>query len=260
MLQWLIELPLLPGIFLFMLLIMVAGVLIFILVHHFFVKPVYQKVHYRISRLLFRTTASLLALMLSFTYANQRVDFFTIKGSIQAEASEIVDIHMNLGFFGTPEAKQLQRELQAYVKIMLEEGWEPIVAAPFETRTFQKFKSIYGQALTLQVQNESQAGLKNEILADMDEMSDYLQVRFYKTRPETPFLFYVACFGFIVVMILFSTYTPDKIAVIFLSLYNAFIALILYFILLMNNPLVGPLKIKAEAFDILEETIERNLK
>ncbi len=260
MIQWLIELPLSLGLISFITIIVVLGGLIFITVHYLFVKPVYKKTHYQISKMLFRTVASLLALMLSFTYANQRIDYITVKNSIQAEASEIVDIHMNLGLFQTPQAELLQAELRSYVTIMIEEGWEPIKDDPFRSQTFLKFREINKGIIMLEVNSQVQEDLKRLLLQDIDEMSDYLQVRFYKTRPETPFLFYVACFGFIVAMILFATYTPDRISVIFISLYNIFIALVLYFILMMNNPLIGPLQVKAESFQILKETIDRGVK
>lgn len=260
MLDWLIDLPLLGGLLLFIGIVILVGVLIFIAVHYLFVKPIYEKPHYQVSKVLFRTSASLLALMLSFTYANQRIDYFTIKSSIQAEASTLVDIHMNLRSYGTQEAEQIQGMVQRYVTTALEEGWKPIMDAPFESKTFMDFRSVHDAILNLTIDDERQATLKADLLKDVDELSDYMQVRFYKTRPETPFLFYVACFGFVVVMVLFSTNKPDKISILFISLYNAFIGVVLYFIVMMNNPLVGPLQVKAESFEILKEAIDKHVK
>lgn len=257
---WLIELSLTQGLLSFIAIMVVLGGVIFTTVHHYFVKQVYQKIHYQISKMLFRTVASLLALMLSFTYANQRIDYITVKNSIQAEASKVVSIHMNLEMYHTPQSEILQKELRSYVKIMTEEGWKPIKEDPFRSKTFLKFREINKGIVNLETNNQMQENVKRQLVQDVDEMSDYLQVRFYKTRPETPFLFYVACFGFVVVMILYSTYPPDRISIIFISLYNMFIALVLYFILMMNNPFVGPLQVKADAFQILRETIDRGVE
>lgn len=260
MLNWLLDIPFIYGVLIFVFALVIAGALIFISVHHLFIKPNFQKAHYQVSKLLFRTSASLLAMLLSFTYANQRIDYFTIKNSIQAEASTLVDIHMDLAFYGSQEANEIQKKIRAYVKITLEEGWEPITRAPFESQSFREFRVIYKDLLSLEANGENQTRLKANLLEDADALSDYLQVRFYKTRPESPYLFYLAFFGFVVVMILFSAYKPDKISILFVSLYNCFIGVVLYFIVMMNNPLVGPLQVKAEPFEILKETIEKNIK
>ncbi len=260
MFEWLIDWPLIWGLIFFISIGVLSGILIFVAVYHLFVKPNYQKQHYQVSKLLFRTSASLLALMLSFTYANQRIDYITLKSSIQAEASTLVDIHMTLHFYNTKEAEEIQKLVQQYVGGVLDEGWGPIKEAPFESKTFSNYRNIFDHILKLNAGDENHIRLKNDLLQDVDALSDYMQIRFYKTRPETPFLFYVACFGFVIVMILFSAYKPDKISVLFVSLYNSFIGVVLYFIVMMNNPLVGPLQVKADSFEILKETIDKNLK
>jgi hypothetical protein len=61
-------------------------------------------------------------------------------------------------------------------------------------------------------------------------------------------------------MILFSVYKPDRVSLMFLSLYNAFIAMIIYFIIMMSNPLIGPLQIQPEPFLILKDAIEAEYK
>jgi hypothetical protein len=83
-----------------------------------------------------------------------------------------------------------------------------------------------------------------------------MQVRIYQARPETPFLLYIALSGFVVSMIFFSAYRPDKVSISFISLYNAFIGLVLYFVILMNNPLIGPIQIQSESLQILQEAID----
>ena len=81
----------------------------------------------------------------------------------------------------------------------------------------------------------------------------------YSSRPEQFNLIYTSIFGLFAIMILFSVYPPNGLNILFLSLYNGFIGLLMYFILMMNNPLIGPLQLKAEPFQILKETIEANM-
>jgi len=55
---------------------------------------------------------------------------------------------------------------------------------------------------------------------------------------------------------MFSVFPPDLITVGFLALYIAFIAVVLYFISMMGNPLKGPLQLDPGPFILLKETIE----
>lgn len=255
--KWLLELPLVIGLPVFVAIIVITGSLIFILVHKYVIKPAFFKVHYNVTKLLFRSSASLLSLLLSFTLANQRSEYFALRSSLQEEAALLVDIHMDLEYYNSPEASALQKDIRNHIKIEVEEGWEPLVKSPFESQTFNSFREIYGKLLQLEAINPTQVNLKQSLLSDADAVSDFMQVRFYKSRPETSELFYLSFFGFVIVMVLFATYTPDKITLLFISLYNIFIGSVLYFIILMNNPLAGPLKVKAEPFHILKETIDK---
>jgi len=259
MIDLLFELSLFTGILIFLVCTVLLGAVIFLVFHHLNTKINLSKRHSQVGRVLFRTSASLLALLLSFTYASQRVDYFKIKQSLELEASQIVDIHMDLELFDEPEAESIRQKIRNYVLVMLEEGWKPVSESPFQSRTYLFFFEIYQDIHKIEASNEFQEQLKTNLIADIDEISDHMQVRFYQTNAETPFLIYIALFGFVVVMIFFSVYTPDKITIAFISLFNAFIGLVLYFIVMMNNPLIGPLQIQPESFQILKEAIDTEL-
>lgn len=256
MINLLLKLPLFAGILLFLVCIVTLGIIIFFSSHYFYIKGKISKSQVQVGRVLFRTSASLLALLLSFTFASQRVDYFKIKQSLEYEASQLVDIHIDLGLFDSPSAELISQNVRDYVGIILEEGWKPITENPFESSTFVQFLEIYQDIHNLEANDALQLQLKESLIADIDEVSGYLQVRFYMTRPEIPFLAYIALFGFVVVMIFFSVYTPDKVSIAFISLFNAFIGLVLFFILLMNNPLIGPIQIQPEPFQILQDAMD----
>ena len=100
---------------------------------------------------------------------------------------------------------------------------------------------------------QKQKQLKQSLLADIDEVSDFMQVRSYRSKPEPLILIYIAAFGVLVSSILFSVYRPDRITITFFTLYNSFVAIVLYFIIMMNNPLLGPFKIQNEPFRMIME-------
>jgi len=246
--QWPLEYSL--AVFLFVTLVL--SIIIYLTAHSL-IKNKLSKPHERTGRVLFRTTASLLALLLSFTFANQRVNYYKIKDSLELEASHLVDIWLDLQLFGTPEASEIQEKVKHYIRIILHEEIKPNEDKPLFGPPVGIFISIYNKISELEPTTEKQMQLKQNLLVDIDEVSDFMQVRSYRSKPEPLVLIYIATFGFVVSCILFSVYKPDKISITFLSLYNAFVAIVLYFIIMMNNPLIGPLKIQNEPFKMIIE-------
>jgi hypothetical protein len=207
---------------------------------------------------LFRISASLLALVLSLTFANQRVSYFQVKGNLEVEASKLVDVHVALGLMEHVEARAMQQKVRVYIGKIMKEGWVPLFATPFESEQFVLFKDLYKAIHELEVEGDKDLRLKNNILADLDEASDLWQLRAYSTISSSSPLIYTCFLGLIITMILFGTNEPDKKTMLMGSCYVIFAGTILYFILAMSNPLRGPLKLDAGPFRVLQETIDKN--
>lgn len=241
----------------FLFVTVLVSMLIYLISHRIVLKRLKRR-HERTGRVLFRTTASLLALLLSLTFANQRVNYYKIKDSLESEASHLVDITVDLQLFDTPRAKELQEKVKHYIRSILHEKQKTEDENPFFTPSVSIFIMLYNNISDLEATTPKQVQLKQNLLADIDAVSDFMQVRGYRSRPEPLNLIYIAAFGFIVSSILFSVYKPDRISISFLSLYNGFVAIVLYFIIIMNNPFIGPLRIENEPFKILIEIANMN--
>lgn len=220
---------------------------------YFAIKSRLKKNHERTGRVLFRTTASLLALLLSLSFANQRVNYYKIKDALENEASQLVDIWLDLQMYNTQEAKDLQQKVKHYIRSILHNEIDYQEENPLFGPPVGIFIWLYNGITDLEPQTPKQERLKQNLLDDIDEVSDFMQVRSYRSKPDPLFLLYIAAFGFVVSSILFSVYPPDRISITFFSLYNAFVAIVLYFIIMMNNPLIGPLQIQNEPFMMIIE-------
>jgi len=240
------------------LLIAILCSLFIYLVSHKAVKNSLKKQHERTGRVLFRTTASLLALLLSLSFANQRVNYYKVKDALESEASQLVDIWLDLQLYGTPEASDLKEKVKFYIRSILHEDIDYNHENPLFGPPVGIFIMLYNQISELEPQTAKQKLLKQNLLTDVDEVSDFMQVRNYRSKPEPLILIYIAAFGFIVSSVLFSVYKPDRITISFFTLYNAFVAIVLYFIIIMNNPLIGPLKIQNEPFKMIIELANMN--
>lgn len=251
------DLPLALSLTAFLFVTVLLSIIIYLLAHRVIVNQLKRR-HERTGRVLFRTSASLLALLLSFTFANQRVNYYKIKDSLESEASHLVDISLDLQLFGTPRAREIQEKVKHYIRSILHDEIKTENENPFFTPSVSIFIMLYNNISDLETTTPKQEQLKKNLLADIDAVSDFMQIRGYRSRPEPLNLIFIATFGFVVSSILFGVYKPDKISITFLSLYNAFVAIVLYFIIIMNNPLIGPLRIENEPFKILLEIANMN--
>jgi len=257
MIDFLINSSLGTGLLIFVLITVSFGLIIY-LISHQIIKNDLSKKHVGMGRTLFRVSASLLGLILSITFANQRVNYFTLKSSIEAEASTMVDLKIDLDLYDTEESYLIQKKIIEYVLYISTDGWKSLHKDPFKSKPFVLFREIYLDINHLEPLTPLQERLKGNLLTDIDHISDYLQVRLYSMREESNPLIYTSIFGLAGIMILFAVYPPDRLTISFLAIYVAFIGIVLYFILMMSNPLKGPLQIEPGPFLLLKETIEAN--
>ena len=254
--NWILSLPLAVGIILFSLCIVLLGLILYLLTYFYYAKSRLNKKHERVGRVLFKSSAGLMALLLSFNFALQQGDHNKIKSSLELQAAKLVNLHIDLRLFDSLEATAIQEKLRAYISVVIEEGWKPITENPLLSETYLMFNEIYEDIHNLEPANDFQSDLKNKMLSNVEIGNESLQIRIYQSKPEVPFLIYVAIMGFAITAILFSVYDPDNISVPFFSLYSIFIGIVMYFILLLNNPFSGPMQIVSEPFQILQEAIE----
>jgi len=246
--SYFLEMPLVWSLPLFLLIALLSSIGIYLLSHRL-LKSKLGKSHERTGRVLFRTTASLLALLLSFTFANQRVNYYKIKDSLEAEAAQLLDIMVDLQMFRTEEAKDIQEKVRHYMRSIIHEDFETENENPLLTPSVYIFISLYNNISTMEVHDEIQSRLKENILTDIDAVSNLMQIRSYRSTPEPLYFIFIAGFGFFVSAILFGVYKPDLVSIVFFSFYNAFVAIVLYFIIMLNNPMIGPLKIDNKPMD-----------
>lgn len=257
MIDFLIDHSLTQGLGVFIVATILFSLIIYLFSNYLF-KGKIKKKHETVGRTLFRVAASLLSLILSITFANQRVSYFQIKNSMVAEASVMVDLKMDLDLYDTKEALDIQPKILKYVLFISEDGWKSLHEDPFKSRPFEMFKEINLDINQLEANSHLQERLKERMLDDIDLVSDYIQVRLYSSREESNPLIHTSVFGLAGIMILFAVFPPDRLTIGFLFIYVAFVGIILYFILMMGNPLKGPLQIEPGPFILLKETIEAN--
>ena len=162
MIDILYNLSLETGLLLFLVITILFGFAIY-LTTHFIIRSFIKKNHERVGRTLFRVGASLHGLLLSITFANLRVSYFTLKTTIEAEASKLVDIHIDLGLINSEESSLIQEKVREYVLSISDDGWLTLYEDPFKSRQFVQFLEIYEDINRLEVKDEFENGLKQNL-------------------------------------------------------------------------------------------------
>lgn len=211
------------------------------------------KQHQRVGRLLFRVSAGLIALLISLSYANERVEHNRVRDSLELEASLIANVYIKLGMHNSVEAETIRKELIKYVEFTLFDDWEVSNSNPYYSDMTSTIIKVSGLTYNLPEDSKFQIELKKLIINEVNEAVKLMQIRFYATQALLPFLVYILGTGILFMWIFFAVYNFDFLSIVFLSLYNAFLVILIYFIIMLSNPMVGTLKIEANAFKVLKE-------
>ena len=215
--------------------------------------PGLRKQHERVGRLLFRVSASLLALLISLSYANEKVNYDKVVNSLEQEAAIITNMMIKLKMHQSELAEEVRKDLMEYVEFTIDDNFEHVVEHPYYSKMWATMVRLNIYTNNLKTDNENQRRLKESIITDMNNIASTLQVRFYSSKFRLPYLTYILGFGLIAVWTFYSVYRFDTISVVFISLYNTFVAVIMYFVVMLGNPMMGPLKINPEPFSTLHD-------
>ncbi|MDN3644314.1 DUF4239 domain-containing protein [Lutimonas halocynthiae] len=247
----LLELPLLLGLFITVLSISLAGILVAVISKNLIANR-FSKQHERIGRLLFRVVAGLIALLVSLSYANERVRQSKIINSMEEEASIIVNLSMRLHHFESVEAKNALEEIVEYVDLTINDDWKNVSENPYFSKATQSLVKANSFVLNMPVSNETERFEKQMIISLLNDIIKLTQIRVYSQHVTTPHLIYILLCGLTIMWIFFSVYKLDSISLSFLSLYNILIAILIFFIFSLRNPFMGPLKIKPHSLIIVK--------
>jgi len=250
-LEKILELPLLIGLLITASSVSLAGIII-VSISKKLIKNSITKQHGRIGRLLFRVVAGLIALLVSLSYANEKIRQNKIVDSMEEEASMIINLSMRLKHFEGEEAADAYKKIVNYVELTISDDWENVDDNPFFSRITQSLIEANYIILQIPVTNDIEKFEKEMILNDLNELIKLTQIRAYSHHVTTPYLIYILLFGLTFMWIFFAVYEINVISLSFLTLYNILIAVLIFFVFSFGNPFIGPLKIKPHSLIIVK--------
>ena len=249
--EFLLELPLYMGMLITIATISLAGIIVTIVAKKLIGNRMTRQ-HERIGRMFFRVVAGLIALLVSLSYANERVRQSKIINSLEEEASTIINIAMRLKHYESIEANNAYSKIVDYVELTINDDWKNVDDNPYFSGTTQALIEANYIVLNMPASNESEKFEKRMILNDLDDIIKLTQARVYSQHISTPHLISILFCGLTIMWLFFTVYKLDFMSLSFLSLYNILIAILIFFIFSLRNPFMGPLKVKPHSLIIVK--------
>jgi len=210
------------------------------------------KQHEKVGRILFRVTAGLIALLISLSYANEQIKQYKIMDAMETEAALLTSAVVKLNMLHSEKSTIITQKLKQYVEATISDNWKSTEANPFFSKTSGLLIESNRLAYSLPVKNQNEEKIKHDIIENINDITKLMQVRIYSQHTMNPYLIYILFVGLVFMWVFFTVYNLDIISLSFLSLYNIFIAILIYLIFMLSNPLIGPLKLDAHSFNILK--------
>lgn len=209
---------------------------------------------------LFRVVGMLVSLMLSLAFAEVIVELRAVENAIEREAVAISDTFHGLEIFDIHRTREIRIALVDYTQAIIDDDWPSLSNDRLGQRAGDLNKRVLDSVMELVPATDIQKHLWSRVMDDLDAASDYRLIRLDNALAEPPVYTYVVIFGFLLTMAFFGTYQPQAPLVAFVSLYTAFIGLVLYLILAMSDPFQGEIGVAPTTFEHLVEMLRAELE
>jgi len=181
--------------------------------------------------------SSLHALILALIFAQEQLNLSRLNQSIVDESTALSDVFYDLERYGAEEASALRTEIVRYTQLVVTEEWLALRDDRLSEEAWTVWGRLYEGVLDLAPVDRRQETLRELMLQDIDQISDYRDERAAAAASEISGLFWVAgVSGFIAVVLLYFMYAPNVVNLVMLGVYSGYVGLILVFIYAMNSP------------------------
>ena len=252
--QTILNLPLIIALILFVLFAIMLGFAAYFSTRSIIHTPVPAEVKSTADSI-FRISGTLLGLLLSLTFADVRQELLKIRDSVELEAGQLVDIYHDLMHHESLKANELQNKVIKYVRLVIEEEEEWTMRGNSVAKSWALFEELKKELLTLSSETSSQKSLQSSLLGRIDKIAKSRNVRLFRAKADTPIFLYFAIAGFMLTMALLCVHPPNLSSILLMSLYSAFIGIVLFFIQDLSHPFDGFFLISPEPFEVIYRDI-----
>lgn len=195
------------------------------------------------------------ALILALVFSEAHENHADLREEVSKEITAIEHISQNLKRWGGPDSQRSLALLDSYVTGVIEYEWDDSARPAGDRETRKLLNELDLELLDLQPANQRQEALRTRMLQDVRALQDHRKVRLSLTHRSVPGLFWwVALIGFAITVALFFVFPATLLHILMLSAYSAYTGLVLYFVLALSHPFLGPAAINEEPYTLVLQT------
>ena len=197
------------------------------------------------------------ALILALAFSSVRSEYKELQESIDNEALAIEQLYRGLQGFDTDEAEAIQREVERYTRLVLDEVWPSMAAGqPLEDTDFMDdtmYRRIIGLADSTD-KTSSASALLNDI---NDIENERGQRSFDIAAPISPMFWMIALVGLVLTCLSFFPTPHGLLRSSFLGMFAGLNGLVFFAIIGFSHPFSTAFPIQPTPFvQVLERTFE----
>ena len=251
--MYLLDLPILFGVLIF-----VGGAIFLIFVPYVVLRALFSK---RLGgdtetvavNVMFRIGA-LHGLILALVFADVLIQFNSMRNNVAQEAAAVGDLLNNLKNYGPEETAQITDSVHAYLNSVIFEEWPALSDQVLQRQTWLQWELFYLSILDLEPTSARDESLRERLIRDAEEIANSREQRLFTVAQglSTPF-WVIAIVGFFFVTIPFFVYKPKLANLFLLTIFGAYNGMIIYFILALSSPFMGPVSLEPTPFETIEE-------
>jgi hypothetical protein len=193
------------------------------------------------------------ALIVALIFAQEMADYIEVSKVVTREATTIGEVYKDLLVFDQqdPQATmEIAGLISDYIVAVIGDVRETSTTTELRQRVAADFDTIERKLRELQPVNEYQRSLRKQVLSDWNTVAGYQeQIKVAAAHPVPDFFWILAVSGFFAVVIPAYVYSPKLSNMITLCTYAAFNGVVLFMILAIDNPFIGPGAIKSVALN-----------
>lgn len=197
--------------------------------------------------------AALHGLILALVYAQELVDYQSMRSVLTEEAVAVADVYYDSARYGGPITQAVQREMANYTATVVDEEWDQLGArAGLSAAAGRYWNNAYAKLLDLAPQSSREKFLADRMLKRVTDIARFRQLRQSTAMDGFSYVFWVpAFFGIPLVAATFFVFPPTRAHIVLLGLLGTYSGVILFFILAFANPFSAPGRLDPEPFRYL---------
>ncbi|WP_046867821.1 DUF4239 domain-containing protein [Microvirga massiliensis] len=195
------------------------------------------------------------ALILALVFAEAQSTHTDLQQQVSKEVTALEHVALRLDQWNGPEEDALINQLAAYVRAVLQTEWQVSLHPDGSTAAKQAYNNLDAAILDLPADSPRQQALRDRMISDMDTLQEHRRDRLSLFHRAIPGLFWwMALAGFAITVLFFFVFPETPLHIAMLGVYGAYTGLVLYFILALSHPYVGPAAIDTSPYEMVLET------